>query len=274
MYQKQLVFKGVPMENRIIPLIRYSRMLSDNSYYTVAIELWELNYESYSETYRNMILREFVTSILNEMKPNPINWIQILNKPTGLSEEKFIALLFEVSDIKKAFSLKTGTGTLPDVWDFIESDELKHEILDIISTNIEKQEKLGKEAKMLASKAEKLVNEAETLTKEAEKLVNEAEKRTEIAEKHSVIVEKHTEVAEKHAAVVAKQVTAAEKKLFLEDLYLIDNDIIEISSENNKWHKIVDWLDTFEPETPPKSMLEEVKMNTQNQSEMQQLINN
>ncbi|MHA2278152.1 MAG: hypothetical protein ACXAC2_20420, partial [Candidatus Kariarchaeaceae archaeon] len=163
---------------------------------------------------------------------------------------------------------------LPDVWDFIESDELKHEILDIISTNIEKQEKLGKEAKMLASKAEKLVNEAETLTKEAEKLVNEAEKRTEIAEKHSVIVEKHTEVAEKHAAVVAKQVTAAEKKLFLEDLYLIDNDIIEISSENNKWHKIVDWLDTFEPETPPKSMLEEVKMNTQNQSEMQQLINN
>jgi len=207
--QQKLHFRGVQKQYRIIPLLRYSKMLNDNSYYKSAIELWHLYYDQYSEIHRKKVLSEFVHSILNRVKPSPMNWLVDMIGPTGMSESDFVSHLFEVTDIRESLSITKGTGTLPDIWPYIEDESLKHEIMDILSTNID--------------------------------TIDEA--------------------------------TDAEKKLFLEDLYLIDEELVNLAETNNKWQNIMDELGNFEPETPPKNMLEEVKMNSQSQSEMQQLIN-
>lgn len=207
--QKRLHFRGVEGHYRIIPLFRYSKMLNDNSYYNAAIEFWNTNYNLYSETHREKILFEFVHSILNRVKASPMNWITEMNGPTGMSESEFVTYLFEITEIRESLSVDKGTGTLPDIWPLIDDDKLKHEILDILSSNI--------------------------------KTIDEA--------------------------------TDAEKRLFLEDLYLIDEDLISLAETNESWQIIIDELDNFEAETPPRNMLEEVKMNSQSQSEMQQLIN-
>ncbi|MCE7733420.1 MAG: hypothetical protein GPJ54_00990 [Candidatus Heimdallarchaeota archaeon] len=208
-FQKRLHFRGVQDEYRIIPLFRYSKMLNDNSYYNAAVELWNLNYNLYSETHQKKVMFEFVHSILNRVKASPMNWISDMNGPTGMSEPEFVAYLFEITEIRESLSIDKGTGTLPDIWPFLDDDKLKHEVLDILSSNIE--------------------------------TIDEA--------------------------------TDAEKKLFLEDLFLIDEELISLADTNERWHNIIDELDNFEAETPPRNMLEEVKMNSQSQSEMQQLIN-
>ena len=258
-FQKRLHFRGVEDRYRIIPFLRYSRMLQDHSYYKVAIELWNLHYDEYSEIHREKVLSEFVHSILNQIKPSPTNWIHDMNGPTGMSETEFIAHLFEVTSIMRAFSLKAGTGTLPDVWDLIENDELHAKILDKISENIQKEYNLEKEIEKFVKKSKKLGKEAEMFE------VN--------SEAYNQIIEKLDVLKNEHALLVEKKATSAEMKLFLEDLYLIDDKIVALAEDNESWQIIIDELDNFEAATPPKNMLEEVKMNSQSQSEMQQLIN-
>lgn len=209
-FQQKIHFRGVEEKNRIIPLLRYSNKLNDSAYYNYAVELWKMYYENYTDIHRKKILSEFVTSILNRVKPSPMNWIEDLSNPTNLPVEEFIQSLFNFTEIREALSVSKGTGTLPDIWEHIVDDELKTEIMDILSANIEKMD----------------------------------------------------------------EATDIEKKLFLEDLYLIEDDILELVESNPNWENLSDALGEFEAEVPPKNMFEEVKRNSQAQSEMQQLIKN
>ncbi len=209
-FQQKIHFRGVEEKNRIIPLFRYSKKLNDNGYYNNAVELWNMHYESYTDIHRKKILSEFVSSILNRVKATPMNWIEDMSNPTNLPVEEFIQSLFNFTDIRESFSISKGTGTLPDIWEYITEDSLKTEIMDILSENVENLD----------------------------------------------------------------EATDIEKKLFLEDLYLIEDDLEELVEGNPNWQNLMDALDDFEAEVPPKNMFEEVKRNSQTQSEMQQLINN
>ncbi|OLS28797.1 MAG: hypothetical protein HeimC2_03980 [Candidatus Heimdallarchaeota archaeon LC_2] len=208
--QQKIHFRGLEENFRIIPLFRYSKLLNDNGYYKKGILLWNLYYDSYSEIHQKKVLNEFVLSILNQVKSNPMNWIDDMSNPTNFSDQEFIQYLFDFTEIRDAFSMSIGTGTLPDIWPHVTDVTLKEEIIDLLSKSIES--------------------------------IDEA--------------------------------TDIEKKLFLEDLYLIEDDLEEIIESNPKWNNILDELAQFEAEVPPKNMFEEVKMNSQSQSDMQQLIKN
>jgi len=51
-----------------------------------------------------------------------------------------------------------------------------------------------------------------------------------------------------------------ERKSFLEDLYLIEDDLDDFIDEEEKWLVILDKLDEFEPEIPPKNIFQQAQI--------------
>ena len=50
--------------------------------------------------------------------------------------------------------------------------------------------------------------------------------------------------------------TSIQKSYFLEDLYLVKDDLLEFINENNKWEIVKKTINEFEPEEPPKTQFE------------------
>ncbi|MDH5401026.1 MAG: hypothetical protein OEY49_00935 [Candidatus Heimdallarchaeota archaeon] len=62
-----------------------------------------------------------------------------------------------------------------------------------------------------------------------------------------------------------------ERTTFLEDLYLIETELKEFTSIHPSYEKILQTLKSFEPETPPKNFMEQVKLQAEyNQRQMMQ----
>ncbi len=59
-----------------------------------------------------------------------------------------------------------------------------------------------------------------------------------------------------------------ERKLFLEDLYLIEDELAEIIDDNSEWQIILEILDEFEPEIPPKNVFQQAQMQSAEQSKL------
>lgn len=62
-----------------------------------------------------------------------------------------------------------------------------------------------------------------------------------------------------------------EKKLLLEDLYLVEDELKEFIGDTKKWQIILDELDAFEPEVPPKNVFQEARRTAEAQSKIQKL---
>ncbi len=69
--------------------------------------------------------------------------------------------------------------------------------------------------------------------------------------------------------------TEKEKTVFLEDLYLLDNELIDYIGSNAEWQIVIDTIKSFVPEEPPKNMLEAKmkKMQIQQQAQVKKLDN-
>jgi hypothetical protein len=59
-----------------------------------------------------------------------------------------------------------------------------------------------------------------------------------------------------------------EKKLFLEDLYLVELQLREFIGENPEWQTILDEIDEFEPDIPPRNIFQQAQMQAAEQNKM------
>jgi hypothetical protein len=59
-----------------------------------------------------------------------------------------------------------------------------------------------------------------------------------------------------------------EKKLFLEDMYLIEDDLLDVIGDEEKWDIIIETLDEFHPDIPPKNFLQQAQMQAAEQNKM------
>ncbi|MHA2168914.1 MAG: hypothetical protein ACXAB7_03275 [Candidatus Kariarchaeaceae archaeon] len=59
-----------------------------------------------------------------------------------------------------------------------------------------------------------------------------------------------------------------EKKLFLEDLYLVELQLREFIGKNPDWQTILDEIDEFEPDIPPRNIFQQAQMQAAEQNKM------
>ena len=194
--ENKLVYRKIPAIDRVNHMLKFYEKQNKSNNYTNALKIM-MNLETPpSPDHRNMIMWTLVDSVILSKSFNPPKFFEEWPKVLGLSEQEFVDYLLNNTDILNGLGAETGTGLLPDLWPYLQNDEVKDQIL------------IG-----LTSVCEEL-DDYDDL----------------------------------------------QQKYFLEDLYLIEDELKEYIGDNKDYQIIIEKIDNFVPEMPPKNIIEEQKM--------------
>ena len=194
--ENKVVYRNIPKIDRVNHMIKFYDKQNKSNNYTNSLKLLLKNEDVISPDHRNMIMSNLVDSVILSKSYNPPKFFEEWPEVLGISEQEFVDYLLNNTDVLNGLGAEAGTGLLPDLWPYLENDEVKNQIL------------VG-----LASVCEEL-DEFDNL----------------------------------------------QQKHFLEDLYLLEDELKEYIGDDKEYQIIIEKIDNFVPELPPKNMFEEQKM--------------
>lgn len=194
--ENKLVYRKIPIIDRVNHMLKFYEIQKKSNNYTNALKIMMSLETPPSLDHKNMIMSTLVDSVILSKSFNPPKFFEVWPEVLGISEQEFVDYLLNNTDILNGLGAEAGTGLLPDLWPYLENDEVKDQIL------------IG-----LASVCEEL-----------------------------------------------EDFSDLQQKYFLEDLYLIEDELKEYIGNDKDYQIIIEKIDNFVPEMPPKNMFEEQKM--------------